>query len=211
MVRKNKIKTEIHTFEGDRWQLVRDTVALVMFLEDEPNQAGEFYDEAQAIFMKQNIAVGKSLGKLRDLYNKSLALSLRIILQPIYQRAYSKESTMTLQQQTVEILSVFKNIEWFTGDTSPLGYSSESLKQLAKSRSLTRQQIQNEGGPHKATVETIGMLIGATDVPRQVSKKVNNDNTERFVHAHISLEPATLGPERKKQIWEQIFGAARVK
>lgn len=118
---------------------------------------------------------------------------------------------MTLNEQGAAILAVFKNIEWFTGDSQTLGHAQESLRQLSKSRSLTRQQIKDEGGPHKATMETVGMLIGATDVPRQISKKFGKDNVERFARAHIRLEPQTLSPEEKKRIWEHIFGPARVK
>lgn len=211
MVRKTTKKTDIHTFAGDRWQLVRDTLALVMYLEDESNKASEFYDDALALFTKQNNQLGQTLNKLRDLFSKSIALSMRDLLQRIYQRAYVKSSSMTLDQQGAEILAVFKNIEWFTGDSQHLGHTQESLRQLSKSRSLTRQQIKDEGGPHKATMETIGMLIGATDVPRQISKKFGKDNVERFARAHISLEPETLSPEQKKRIWGHIFGPARVK
>jgi hypothetical protein len=211
MVRKTKKKTDIHTFAGDRWRLVRDTLALVMYLEDESNKASEFYDDAHALFFKQNKQLSQTLNSLRGQYTKSIALSLRSLLQPIYQRAYAKNSSLTIEAQGVEILAVFKNIEWFTGDSQPLGHTQESLRQLSKSRSLTHQQIKDEGGPHKATMETIGMLIGATDVPRQISKKFGKDNVERFVRAHIGLEPATLSPEQKKRMWEHIFGPARVK
>jgi len=205
MVRKIKKKTDIPTFEGDRWQLVRDTLALVMFLENESNEASEFYTDAQNLFEKQNSQLGKTLSRLRDQYTKSVALSLRIAIQPIYKRAYAKNSQTTLAEQGAEILAVFKYIEWFTGDSKPLGHTHELLRQLAKSRSLSREQIENEGGPHKATMETIGMFVGATDVPRQISKKTGKDSVSRFVHAHISLEPETIRPNDKKLVWDQIF------